>query len=321
MEEPDPVVTLKKRNESSHDYNYFLDREIQEKLLDFVDLENDREQIGSASFIVQNFDLLVSNHGSNTQNSFWNSKKKTNADDFGGWAGWELPIRSQRTSEKTTRSTNKPRDFQFYKDWKAKDIQYTFHHFQEFKQYMEQYRNQHTYKSGAIGKHAVPVNGTMAPDGLTADQAVLSRLQQYPVRYNRSRTPPEVSRSHRSAFNPDKKSQSEANILELQHRYRFDPEVVRAVGSPDVNPHLPDDLPGSRSSSAKSTREKTIVRSRSTISLTPLRTNTPPKTLLHGKLPSTMGITGSPTGNPGANHPFFQGKSIKAGNGYSSESQ
>ncbi|XP_069120502.1 uncharacterized protein [Argopecten irradians] len=123
---PVGVMTADEKPESSHEYNFFLDRQLQNKLLEF-----DEQDIDSRYF--QNVKLEGKAY-----------RAQVRSEEVTGWV-----FDTKTNFRKPEKESNKQqREFiQPWKDYKAKqqkDDSYMFRHYGDLKKYIQQYREEHS---------------------------------------------------------------------------------------------------------------------------------------------------------------------------------
>ncbi len=350
-------------NDVKHQYDYLADCEIQSKLLDIGEIEGDKNLTSTVTGAVT-YNNALGLYEQPQQKSSAKSRTVTSQvhhDDFGGWSFADGPLRVTKPPEKITRNSTRIRDYRdsFGRDWKTKEIPYDFRYHDDRKKYIIQYRNNHTYShvlKEARGSR--PGSGTpiVIPPMLQnsedrnmsiPDQAILNRQQQLPPRlkmeYMQTFASSNITQSNNSGtpkplLTTDNKSQSESSILELQHKYKFDPDVLKAA---TANVNEAEELDStadsesysirSRGGSARSIRSsKTSAKGRTPVAhLNPIKHGVP---LRHA--PGTTPLAHTPPSPHGpqpvaqppsitGHAPFFAGKTVKhtPSNGYAIDGQ
>ncbi|XP_021348573.1 uncharacterized protein LOC110447298 isoform X12 [Mizuhopecten yessoensis] len=143
------VMTADEKPESSHEYNFFLDRQLQNKLLDF-----DEQDIDSRYF--QNVKLDGKSYKAQVRN-----------EEVTGWI--YDPKNNFRKPEKEN-SKQQKEFIQPWKDYKArqqKDDSFMFRHYGDLKKYIQQYRQEHSYANG------------FRPPGMTKSDVPIGELRKY----------------------------------------------------------------------------------------------------------------------------------------------
>ena len=286
------------RNESNHEYNFFLDKEIQKKLIAYDESSEE----------------VLNHFRTNSGLTRAYAVKCIIKDDFCGWSA-ETSFRPKKP-EKVVRPVQKeaPR-------WDtgrpAKEINYVFKHYRDSKDYMNQYRLEHTYNFGPLGKdgatveiHTTRVTSNPAPQD--------AKSKQHPPRL-KSHSDSQVRPTTPNGDTP----RGDNNVLELAHKYKFAPHILRAAQVQSAERRRDND-----DSDVQSTTKNRVS---SASSQSRRRKSGKATALQPSKVPA---IPPSPTGtsagkqprksSPTANGtPFFQGKTMKhlPSNGYAIDSQ
>ncbi|XP_060083360.1 uncharacterized protein LOC132562625 [Ylistrum balloti] len=124
------VMTADEKPESSHEYNFFLDRQLQNKLLDF-----DEQDIDSRYF--QNVKL--------EGKAF---RAQARSEEVTGWI-FDAKINFRKPEKESSRQSKE--FIQPWKDYKTKqqkDDSYMFRHYGDLKKYIQQYREEHANANG-----------------------------------------------------------------------------------------------------------------------------------------------------------------------------
>ena len=125
------------KQEAKHEFNFFIDRQLQNKLLQADD------------------DLLTENDNSdkainrNNVKSGRVTKSENKSDKFGDFTGWFPDQKfSCRKLDGANKTEQKPKESTFIHPWRDykrnKEEGYTFKHYSDIRKYIEQYRKEHT---------------------------------------------------------------------------------------------------------------------------------------------------------------------------------
>ena len=226
----DVVKTLAKREHyGNHEYNYFLDRELQEQLLSYEDSVYERGM--AAPLMLKTALVSAATEGRPV-------RTKIILDDISGWTNFENPPKIVKAPEKPATKI-RTRDISL-RDPRQKDIQVDFYHFLDNEKYMEQYRYDHTYRQTCMSARGnlsscggSAVDSCQVGKPVAGPEQLTSRQQRHSIR-----TKEESSRS-KAPMALQHKSQSESSILDLQHKYKFDPDVLKTAAVPTSPGHSP----------------------------------------------------------------------------------
>lgn len=193
----------------------------------------------------------------------------------------------------------RPKPDQTCKDWKdtyskSKDIAYKFHHFTERKKHMENYRKGHTYgNSGLLKEHIIQLDH------------ITSRLQSQ----TKGKLDNKLNTFCQASSIPTPRNNTDSDILELQHKYKFDPSALKEASvrndvTKEKSPRDKKAVPAfeaapaksqkgsGRLDSAKSVKETIKARSSGTVNLTPTKISPlKHKSSSHAKYLAANGIT------------------------------
>ncbi len=168
------------RNESKHEFNLFLDKEITKKLADASEIAEDDDILCTVEFRGFKPKPPVNTKGNvNVQ-----------VDDFSTWVPdpnvkLRKPERHNDGNSKVINNNLRARKDSWRHDYKQKEIDYVFRHYTDVRQYVEQYRRGYTY-------HNFPPSRT--PHGEQVGFVSLSRLPWTDnTVINRPTLPPRIS--------------------------------------------------------------------------------------------------------------------------------
>ncbi len=168
------------RNESKHEFNLFLDKEITKKLADVSEIVEDNDILCTVEFRGFKPKPAVNTKGNvNVQ-----------VDDFSTWVPdpnvkLRKPEKQNEGSSRVINNNLRSRRDSWRHDYKQKEIDYVFNHYTDVRQYVEQYRRGYTY-------HNFPPSRT--PHGEQVGFVSLSRLPWTDnTVVNRPTLPPRIS--------------------------------------------------------------------------------------------------------------------------------
>ncbi|KAK3088287.1 hypothetical protein FSP39_017139 [Pinctada imbricata] len=129
-------MTADEKPEASHDYNFYLDRQLQNKLLE-------QDEILEAS------ELYAKLTGANDSKTLTTKAAFAKADAIIGWINDSKVVlrKPDRESSNSNKNSNPiPNGYQMWKDARNKNLQdsYVFKHYYDMHGYIEQYRRDHT---------------------------------------------------------------------------------------------------------------------------------------------------------------------------------
>ena len=205
------------RHECKHEYNQFLDREIQKKLLSIEDDDDDDLQRSTVGEYLSA--CAASGQLGRAKNS--GSKSAKAYEHFDAWC--PESSRKQRKSERQQRVSLREREqlpkweLAAGKDYyRQKDISYSFRHYGDWRKYAEQYRKEHTYNFGPLeGKDFEVPSPKLYPS--------LDKCRQQ----NRS-TPPSSAKSTTT------RTLSDTNLLELAGKCKLNQTLSVRCRSGDL---------------------------------------------------------------------------------------
>ena len=264
------------RKESQHENNLFLDREIQKSLLSVEEGEEEEEVqktiLGISPQALNSTNTTTTKESPSTGNKSAIVKGSRLLDDFEAWC--PDPTIKLRKPDKQHR-THKDRDFPRWesissKDYRPKEISFVFKHHREWRRYMDQYRQEHTYNFGPLGERVI--------------DKVIPKLHPYPDQLIRHDHRPDhqhklsFSHHHHRHLSPPTsaratRTRSDPNIQELADKYKLNPTIEERGHSSDIssgktqkNARMDAELKQdsdsqtrSRSSSAKSQRTLSTI--------------------------------------------------------------
>lgn len=237
------------RHESNHEFNMFLDHEIQKKLLDISEkgYDDDVFFMGNSNFIQPQVQTAVKNT---------NRVRYPKYEEFCSWQdSGKYPKDNVKKPENKTSRLNRERESSnaLWKDFKPKEIQYIFKHFTDTAQYIEQYRYDHTYNFGPLSREPiqittckiVPLRDTLSPNY----RPVSESEHHNPFRRSKdlSHSLTNINNDSESSQNPtktlDKKmtySKSDQSLPDLtkgySHNKNVAPNVVNNVKDRAITP-------------------------------------------------------------------------------------
>ena len=256
-------------------HNLSTDRKVQDQLLA---LEEETEDLTTAAqyFHQSAAKSIAKPTGTKTQATKSETLGNvTLADAFSAWA-WktDVLVTNPATKLKKIEKPQKPKGDQNWRDWRdafnrSREISYVFKHYADSSSYIEQYRGDHTYGHGLLNKE-----GHQHPD------QVIHRIQRpAQLRYKLENTA--SNWTHRVT----PQTSSDSAILELQHKYKFDPSALKAASngathqktnavdsdSNDSETRSLQSQGSARRGSAQSIKETIKARSSGTVNLTPTK--------------------------------------------------
>lgn len=128
-------VENENKRDSNHEFNLYVDRQLQNQLLQ-VDDDSDTES----------YEIKLSKSGSNIKNASKQFKGETKIDDITGWfPRTKFIARKPDVISNAKPDTAKTSTFIHpWKDYRAKkEESFVFKHYTEHRKYIEQYRNEH----------------------------------------------------------------------------------------------------------------------------------------------------------------------------------
>ncbi|XP_033731947.1 uncharacterized protein LOC117321589 isoform X2 [Pecten maximus] len=176
------VMTADEKPESSHEYNFFLDRQLQNKLLDF-----DEQDIDSR--YLQNVRLDGKAY-----------KAQVRSEEVTGWI-----FDTKTNFRKPEKESNKqPKEFiQPWKDYKAKqqkEDSYMFRHYGDLKRYIQQYREEHSNANG------------FRPPGVPKSDNPIGDLRKY-LHHHSAPTPSAGATHHQNSTQTPTSTQTQVSTV------------------------------------------------------------------------------------------------------------
>lgn len=224
---------------SQHEYNYFLDKEIQRKLLGISDSDA-YSPWGRDSF--RNPTPILTSPPKSQRSRLRNIFKE----ELCGWTDAAVAIATvpesaaKKADKLVSQRTNRDKESSLgWKDQRVRDITYDFKHYGDVTRYMEQYRYEHTYNFGPLGREPIEIttckiiplrDNTPTPvQYAERHHNPLASIHPPNAPANKQTVPSDQQSNTSDNKSSDKigHSQSEPNILELAHKYKFAPSVLK----------------------------------------------------------------------------------------------
>ena len=240
---------------SQHEYNYFLDRDIQKRLHHLAESDTRRAWANEYTWITSNPQYVGPPKSQKSRRAI------LLPDDFTGWSDGGGPnansgAEASKKQEKINKLSREKESSTGWKDYRMRDISFEFRHYGDVSKYMEQYRYEHTYNVGPLGREPIEIT-TCKIVPLQDDiptPSVYSDGQQHHHHHHHHN--PFASNKHRrqdlspvsnqtvqqpngnvhssttDSFYTDSHAgihhvQSDSNILDMAHKYKFAPSVLK----------------------------------------------------------------------------------------------
>ncbi|ELT93662.1 hypothetical protein CAPTEDRAFT_198806 [Capitella teleta] len=156
--------------------------------------------------------------------------------EFGAWSQCVHVRKQERCKDPKTNHSR--HEFSWSRDQKTKPIQFAFKHYTDCKKYIQQYRYDHTYGL------------CMPPEKTSAEVTVVQGEEGHedkPPSGHKARSTP-TSASQSRGIN---RHNSDPSLLELAHRYKLAPSVLREAREQSTLKARPDPAQGSGDSEAE----------------------------------------------------------------------